>query len=527
MEWKKLLSRSLISGKTEETPRSFRDFDISPFEKDYQQIVSMAAFRRLQDKTQVFPLAKSDFVRTRLTHSIEVSTIAKQLGLMCFQSKSKYGRQPLDGDESSDLLAERAVDIPAILACAGLLHDLGYPPFGHAGEDIIGDWFKEGLDRVKVPGKGDSLRQALLRSGRGAQMIADLENFEGNAQALRILCKARHQSEIDLHVSTVSALIKYPTISTKIDEKGPVIRHKPGCYMAEEGIFTQIAGELGTLDPESGVARHPLAYLVVAADDIAYCTADLEDAVKAGLVSTGELARFFQNVTNGLENAYHSGITDTNALIKYLKQNRAELEQCAEEPQRPRTRSEYRRAIDYTRELVTALATLVASEQDKAKVMTQWVALVRSWLMYVVCYRFSKSYDEIMSGKYDGDLFHDNFHSLTVALLKQAMKKFVFNSRVIIEPEVSAQTILSFLLDKFVPVAISYDFAQRQGLTSQDEKLMLLISPNYIDDFTRATAEVTDEAELLYHRILIVTDFISGMTDGYARTLYRRMSGID
>lgn len=148
MEWKKLLTQTRLSDE-EKDAEAFNDYYISPFERDYEKIVSSAAFRRLQDKTQVFPLSKSDFVRTRLTHSIEVSTIAKQLEIMCFQNTSAYQHLPMDADEQGDeiLKSKRIGDIEAILSCAGLLHDLGNPPFGHVGEEIIRAWFKDNLKK--------------------------------------------------------------------------------------------------------------------------------------------------------------------------------------------------------------------------------------------------------------------------------------------------------------------------------------------------------------------------------------------
>ncbi len=158
--------------------------------------------------------------------------------------------------------------------------------------------------------------------------------------------------------------------------------------------------------------------------------------------------------------------------------------------------------------------------------MSQWGTYLRKWLMYVVCWRFSKSYDSILQGVFDYDLFYDNNHSLTVRLLKKAMSEFVFDSRIITEPEVSAQIILNFLLDKFVPAVVRFD--SHGVMTTQDKKVITLVSPNYIDDYFKAKEVdgLTDEAELLYRRILIATDFISGMTDGYAKTLYKKMSGL-
>ena len=204
MEWAKLLSTEPPE------PDSFKEYPINAFEKDYSRIVSSAAFRRLQDKTQVFPLDKSDFIRTRLTHSIEVSTIARQLGIMISKNTTQY--KPTD-----IAVPEDAEAIASVLLCAGLLHDLGNPPFGHFGETVIGDWFKENLDHVKYKGQP-------LRSWLSEQMIADLENFEGNAQALRILLKAKHGSSLNLSKAIISTLVKYPTDSCSVDKDSADIR---------------------------------------------------------------------------------------------------------------------------------------------------------------------------------------------------------------------------------------------------------------------------------------------------------------
>ncbi len=489
MEWKKLLTQERFL-KEEKEPKAFSAYYISPFERDYERIASSAAFRRLQDKTQVFPLSKSDFVRTRLTHSIEVSTIAKQLGIMCFQNTSSYQHAPIDKDEEleMDLKLKRVSDIEAVLSCVGLLHDIGNPPFGHVGEAIIREWFENNLKKLYALNSKDEKPVLDILNER---MVFDLENFEGNAQAFRLLSKARYNSEINLPFSVISSLIKYPTRANELGEE--TIRHKIGCYQSEVNCFIEIAEKVGTLCQDGVVIRHPLAYLVEAADDIAYMTADLEDAVKSEILSVRE-------------------------LLSFLKETYQEL---------GREMGEADVHIAKTEEVIKKLEQLYEEESDDASVMSIWSTYLRKWLMYVSCWRFSKSYNDIVNGKFDYDLFYDNNHSLTAKLLKKAMKEFVFDSKIIVEPEVSAQNILNFLLDKFVPAVVRFDGFGK--MTTQDKKVISLISPNHIEDYfkIKQLENISDDGELLYHRILIATDFISGMTDGYAKSLYRKMSGIE
>ncbi len=476
MEWTTLLSTEKLAQEVLE-PHYFEDYPINSFEKDYSKTVSSAVFRRLQDKTQVFPLDSSDFIRTRLTHSIEVSTIARQLGIMISKNTTRY--RPKD---IGDLEAE---NIPSVLLCAGLLHDLGNPPFGHFGETIIGAWFQRNLYVIEYKGR----RLIDLLSD---QMASDLVHFEGNAQALRILAKARHNSEINLSKAVISTLVKYPTDSLSFDKDAPDIKnHKLGYYFAESEPFFQISDTVGTKNEDGTINRHPLSYVLEAADDIAYSTADLEDAFKKELFTIDQFIHFFEDNLDRMSTKV-SGTPDSYS----------------------------QRLIDDLKEKRTGLPT-----QD-SKAFKEWIIYTRRWLMHIAVYRFSRSYTDIMSGNYIGDLFHSTNHSKTMAILKKAMKEFVFDSPGILKLELSSETILTFLFDKFVQAALYYDYADEKFKPSKaDTKYMSIFSDNYIQDYL--VAKTGDEAMDLYLRLLMVTDFISGMTDSYARTLYRELSGIE
>lgn len=484
MQWEKLLSTQKLFDEPDE-PEVFSKYPINEFEKDYNRIISSAAFRRLQDKTQVFPLDKSDFVRTRLTHSIETSTIARQLGIMVAQNNTKY--------LPADIRKEDSEGIPSVLLCAGLLHDLGNPPFGHFGETVIGDWFKENLIKVQYKDKP-------IKEWMSQQMIADLENFEGNAQALRIVLKAKYNSEINLSAGIISTLVKYPTSSLSFERKHPDIKkHKPGYFFSEEKEFLHVSEIVGTKECTGEIYRHPLTFLLEAADDIAYATADLEDAFKKGLFTLDEFITYFNDSYD------HDRVISHQSPEYYscdLLKSLIELK-------------------DYNK-------NVMKKNRDESKIFSTWLNYTRRWLMYVAVYRFSKSYQAIMDGTYEDDLFKETNHSLTIDILKGAMGEFAYNTANILKLELSAQTILSFLLDKFIPAVLHYDDEGRVNglkMSKADKKYISLLSSNYRQDYDKR--KTGDESLNIYLKLRMVIDYISGMTDSYARTLYRELSGIE
>lgn len=489
MEWTSLLSTDKLGEEVAE-PRDWTNYPINAFEKDYNKIVSSAAFRRLQDKTQVFPLDKSDFIRTRLTHSIEVSTIARQLGIMISKNTTRYRQQEV---------FDFAENISSVLLCAGLLHDLGNPPFGHFGEAVIGEWFQNNLGKIFYRSDTDmpANERSTLRSILSPQMAADLEHFEGNAQALRILSKARHGSDINVSASVISTLIKYPASSLSFCRTAPdVAVHKPGYYLAEQEAYLQIADIVGTRKEDGSICRHPLAFFLEAADDIAYATADLEDAFKKRLFTLREFIEYFESKYN------HNRIGVREGPNHYSKEH-------------------------YSNELIEKFRSYTNMPEDEQ--FHQWIHYTRRWLMHNATFRFSREYESIMSGRFQDELFSDVNHTITMNVLKGAMGEFVYNSPGILRLELSAQTIISFLLDKFVHAVLYFGCEDdTYKLTQADRKCLHLISNNYKNDYTEEKSRhEDDEAYCLYLRLLMVTDYISGMTDTFARTLYRELSGIE
>lgn len=476
MNWERLLSAETQVPR-EEQPEEFEKYPMNDLEKDYKAIISSAAFRRLQDKTQVFPLDKSDFVRTRLTHSLEVSTIARQLGIMITQNKTPYVPDEFKIGEKKNDIVEK---ISIVLSCAGLLHDLGNPPFGHFGEVVIGEWFQNEFQKPEFGYKGKSIASLFSE-----QMRQDLEHFEGNAQALRILSKIKNKGkshEINLTTGVMGALIKYPTNSEKFDSKDSDIRkHKLGYFCSENETFKRISKETGTWIEENDVARHPLTFLMEAADDIAYSTADLEDAFKKKLFTLQEFIQYFEA---NMEN-----------------EKKAKL------------------LIDNLKERITE--TVNAEEQMIA--FQNWMDYVRGWFMYCVAYKFSRNYESIMKGKFQQELIHGTFHEKSMKILKDAMCEFVYEDAEIVKLELSAKKIISALLNDFIDAVIYMDEQDKEyKLNKAQKKLCSLIPDNLKADYESARTD--DENYNLYLRFLMVTDFISGMTDSYAKNLYQELN---
>lgn len=301
MNWEQLLSARRLSASSH--PTDIR----SQFQRDYDRIIFSSPFRRLQNKTQVFPLPGSVFVHNRLTHSLEVASVGRSLANIVTRELLN-----LPENRHNELLNE----LGSIVTAACLAHDLGNPPFGHSGETAISQYF--------IQGNGKELRSRLA-----ADEWSDLSAFEGNANAFRILThqfNGRRKGGFALTFASLAAMVKYPYPSFPSSEN----KKKYGFFKSENETYRQLAEEcaIPVLDAENGIfARHPLVYLVEAADDISYLIMDIEDAHKLGILSTEKteelLTGFFhperdkQFFINQL--TVYQDVTDTNERIAFLR----------------------------------------------------------------------------------------------------------------------------------------------------------------------------------------------------------------
>ncbi|MCT4640508.1 MAG: deoxyguanosinetriphosphate triphosphohydrolase [Bacteroidales bacterium] len=435
MNWDKLLSAKRFGKPNTDT----QNIDIrSEFQKDYDRIIFSSSFRRLQNKTQVFPLPGSIFVHNRLTHSLEVASVGRSLGNLLIQDIKK--------NHSHDY-NENLNNIPSIVSAACLAHDMGNPPFGHAGESTISEYFELNADKFK-----DKLSDIEW---------SDLINFDGNANALRILTnqfKGKRYGGFGLTYSTLASIVKYP-----FNSKESPKRNKFGYFQTEYQTYLDIANELG-LRGNKKYNRHPLVYLVEAADDICYQIMDIEDAYKLSIID--------------YETAYKMLFPFTSHMSDDKIQN-----------------------------IKNTLDTL----DDKNEKITYLRALAINTLTFKSVEVFSKNYNSIMEGTYTGTLLKDIDGDTkdTIKRIQKISIDKIYNHSTVIKIEISGNRIISTLLNDFTQAILNPE-------RKSSEKLLNLIPGQYR----------TSENPTLYQQLMSVVDFISSMTDIYALELYRTMRGI-
>ena len=433
------------------------------FERDFDRSVFSTPVKRLQDKAQVFPLEAHDGVRTRLTHSLEVSSVARGLATRTSARLLKEG----------EISKEMDRQIESIAATCGLLHDLGNPPFGHAGEDAIRAWFRK-------PDRRDCLQTSLEGE---EQLIQDFLKFEGNAQSLRLVATLQILADyngLNLTFGTLSALSKYVAKSDEADKKATNHAHrKPGYFASEGHIVEQIRDQTGT-----GDARHPICFLVEAADDIVYLAADVEDAVKKGLLSWREIDERLSS---------HAGagcVTDAlDRQKRILKAGRADVPK------------------DLDDDIWTAAFRTAA-----ISMMTDCVFTV-----------FHERYNDIMEGEFLGTLLQESKAAELEKCLRDIGVALVYPKRSTLTLELMGRQVIGDLMDLFWEGAAVLPADGPPDTTDFAGKAAALISPNYRKIFQYFVDDERRQLPKAYHRYQLVTDYICGMTDSFAKRLHAEL----
>ena len=440
MKWLDLITNKRLG---EENKHYSRMDDRSEFKRDYDRLIFSAPFRRLQNKTQVFPLPGSVFVHNRLTHSLEVASVGMSLG------NDVAKKICLKHPSLQNTLFE---EIGTIVSAACLAHDLGNPPFGHSGESAIQSYFLEG--------EGAQL-QALLKP----EVWSDITHFEGNANTFRLLThrfKGRREGGFAMTYTTLASIVKYPSSSNASQKKG-----KFGFFTEEKDVFQRVANELSIPclhenGSELRYARHPLVYLVEAADDICYEVMDIEDSHKLKILSFDEtqnlLLSFFspERKAQILQRIEEEELTDKNEIVAYYRAN-------------------------VIGALIRACVKVFVDNEEKI---------------------LSGTFEGALMKHIDKHLYEAYQHCVRLSI------KQIYNSSPVLNVELSGYKIIQTLLHSFVNAALEpHKFYSQQILKQFSEQY-----------------DITNED--LNVRIMAVLDYISGMTDLYALNIYQRISGI-
>ena len=439
---------NLLSDKRPGEKKIADDKQRNRFEQDYDRIIFSHPFRMLQDKTQVFPLPKQDFVHTRLTHSLEVASVGRSLGKLT--GSTIVERNP-------DILKYgiTSTDFGAIVSAASLMHDLGNPPFGHAGENAISEFFQRNENAGEV------------KNLVSEKQWHDLSNFEGNAQGFRLVNKQNYQG-LKLTFATLGAFTKYPRES-KIELKAEdrKSQKKYGFLQSNVSVFRELAKEMELIDlggdDDAAWCRHPLAFLVEAADDICYNIIDLEDGTNLELVTLNE-----------------------------------------------------------TRELLSSIIGKVFDKQKFEKIGSkkEKISILRAMsireLIHQCVEKFIEVEEALLSGAFDRALTDSIPAAEVLREIQYLSIKKIYKSQPVIEREIAGFEVLNGLLETFLPAVISLQVHDK--VSWHNSSLLKLLPEESIVEI-KASSNI-------YEAMLIMLDFISGMTDSYALSLYRNIKGI-
>ncbi len=438
MIWSQLLSPQRLDQK-----QGVNEPSRSAFEQDYDRIIFSHPFRRLQDKTQVHPLPEHDFVHTRLTHSLEVSSVGRSLG-------KRVGEVILQRHPA--LLVDFSLfDFGAIVAAASLAHDLGNPPFGHAGEDALSDFFLH-----------DSYGKQFKEKVSEAEW-SDLIKFEGNAQGFRILNKSEYG--LRLTFATLGTFTKYPCPALfPARDKKKKSQKKFGFFQTEEKVFGEVANQLGLIKTGATAwARHPLAFLVEAADDICYSIIDLEDGCRLGLVSFEETVEMMASI---LQTQFD------------------------------------RQKLDRLHSLNGKLGVLRAMAINK--------------LLDECTTAFLDAESSILDGKFDLALTDIIPSQKALKIITEVSVKKIYRAKQVVEIEAAGHEVLPGLLHEFIEAGFHY---VNGGQSRKYANLALMLPEEILLNCKQSNGDV-------YLILREIIDFVSGLTDRHALSLFRKIKGV-
>lgn len=517
LSWEKLLSTKRVSEYETCSMKPKKSDYLDPrsaFEKDFDQIIYSSQFRRLQDKTQVIPFPKYDFVHTRLTHSLEVASIGRSLGKMSFENISK----------DWESIPFSSQDIGALVAAACLAHDIGNPPFGHSGEDSISHFFRHKSDIgssfdwesklgfqiyflfdefgiIKL--SKDQLGSEIV-SGHDIiefqKKASDLTNFEGNANGFQILTQ-----NCDKGINPTSALLgtfsKYPRESYLINN--PISKNKSasikkyGFFNKSREFFGLLVNELGLIrhgeihDNDMAFHRHPLTFLMEAADDIAYRMIDFEDGLRLKLID------FTKTYTIENKKKEKIQISPFEILLNLSSVD-----------------------TNFEKEQVES----IAKDNDK-------IAYLRSCVINVLTHEvfkvFDKEYENIMTCKFDISLL-DCVSSTVINenlfYMRELIKLYVYNYEPVLENEAAGFEVLGNLIESFA-LTTNICLSCNESPNAQQKKILSLLPEEFRPN--QESIPQTISFDEIYKRYLKILEYVTGMTDNYAINKYRKIKGIE
>jgi len=527
MEWNKLLNNNRLRQSRRSNPDDARN----DFESDFGRIIFSPALRRMHDKTQVFPLTTDDNIHSRLTHSMEVLSIGYSMGVKLCENETIQKRL---NKNTYQLFRE----IPIILKNSCLLHDIGNPPFGHFGETVIQEYFNQLFQNSIVKADAKDFTPKDQESGKLCLTLSesqqnDFLNFDGNAQGLRVLTKLQILDDLfglNLTFATLGAYIKYPNYAKPNKNDKAIEKHKLGVFQSELEYFKIISKECGTVIDEKYI-RHPLCYLMEAADSICYLTMDIEDGFNKKLFDINYLARKLRNV-------------------------------------------------DIIKDKIQAIVD--DKTNDTTKIVRIRIELIQQLVNYAIN-EFITNIDKIENGKYNKELIFSEDFALPNILQKICIDK-IFSSRDINSLEITGHSVMSGLIDYYIDFLFkkNKDYKKRVQILISDSIIKAAIEENFREIIKKRKEELTDKTNKTgkesstfaqihyieqklkeqeecykkdpgeketeqkikelkkslwryidpklddlndYYKLRVIVDFISGMTDQYALNHFRKISG--